>query len=190
MSFFLCRLTDPALTEGFSDYSNLIAWGETFPSNYLCVCLGLLGVSLRPTNGEDSPRTALGDTAGPREGQWQPGGNPHGCTRALARPSGQALPDGCCLQLCSCPAACPGEPWRGWIRSPTLHLAQAAWAARAVQAAKQVLGGRGGPWWPRRSSAATFVAPGFSLGNFQHCSFRFSAAGEEAYGCLKGINDA
>lgn len=88
------------------------------------------------------------------------------------------------------PAACPGEPWRGWIRSPTLHLAQAAWAARAVQAAKQVLGGRGGPWWPRRSSAATFVAPGFSLGNFQHCSFRFSAAGEEAYGCLKGINDA
>lgn len=30
LSFFLCRLTDPALTEGFSDYSDLIAWGKHF----------------------------------------------------------------------------------------------------------------------------------------------------------------
>lgn len=32
MSFFPRRLTDPALTGGFSDYSDLIAWGKPFPA--------------------------------------------------------------------------------------------------------------------------------------------------------------
>lgn len=154
MSFFLCRLIDPALTEGFSDYSNLIAWGETFPSNYLCVRLGLLGVSLRPTNGGNSPRTALGDTAGPREGQWQPGGNPHGCTHAPAGPSGQALPDGCCLQLCSCLLHALGSLGEaGSAHPPSIWHRQHGQHGQCRQPSKSsvaegVLGGQGGPQQP------------------------------------------
>lgn len=151
MSFFLCRLTDPALTEGFSDYSNLIAWGETFPSNYLCVCLGLLGVSLRPTNGGDSPRTALGDTAGPREGQWQPGGEPprlYPCSGQAFRtsPAGWMLPAVVLLPCCM--------PWGALERlDPLTHPPFGTGSVGSTGSA----GSQASPRWPRRSLVAKEV---------------------------------
>lgn len=152
--------------------------GETFPSNYLCVRLGSLSVSLCTTDRGDSPCVAG------CPGAWghSPGTGTHSCPRAPARLSGQALPAGCCLQSCSCLLHALGSP--GGARSAHPPL---AWHRQRGQCrqpgkssvAKEALGSHPPP----------SVTPGLSLGDFQHCSFHFSAEGEEAHGRLKGIND-
>lgn len=110
-------------------------------------------------------------------------GGTHGCPRTPASPLGQALPDGCCLRLRSCLLHALGSPGgAGSTRPPSAWRRQHGQCRQPGKSsvAEEVLG----------SHPPLSVAPGLSLGDFQHCSFHFSAAGEEAYGRLKGINDA
>lgn len=160
MSFFLCRLTDPAPTEGFSDYSDLIAWGKHFLAITYASGLARWVFPFTPWTAGTAlawhAAPVLGDTAGPREGQSQPGWHtrlpPRSSQPFRTSPAGWMLPAVALL-----PAACLGEPWGGRIHSPTLRLAQ---AARAVQAARQVLGGRGGPRQPPTPLCCTGAQPG------------------------------
>lgn len=105
--FFLCRLTDPALAEVFSDHSDLIAWGKHF-----------LAVTPVPV----LARWVFPFARRMAAAAWHGTQRPRGRT-ATARVA-QALPDGCHLQWC------PGRPWRGRIPSPTLLLEQAAGCPR------------------------------------------------------------
>lgn len=144
--------------------------GETFPSNSLSA---QLGTSNSGVSG-----------AGTGTGKHSPGGT-RGCPHALARISEQAWMDEHCPWLCSHLLPALGSPGEARSSCPRFlgPAAQAGWAARAarrVRGIREVFGCH--PSLP--------VTSGLSLGDFQHCSFHFSAAGEAAYGGLKGINDA
>lgn len=147
LSFFLCRLTDSALTEGFSDYRDLIAQGKHFLA--IMHVSGLAGwlFAFAPCMVGTAllwhAALAHGDAA---TAAWVPTGLHPRSSQAF----GTSPPEGHCLPLCSC----LGGPWRAWIRSPTLHLARAAWAAR------RVLGGRGGPGQPPTPLCHTGAQPG------------------------------
>lgn len=159
MSFFLRRLTDPALTEVFSDHRDLIARGKHF-----------LAITSAPV---------LARWVFPSARRWQEQPlTAHSRPRARAATArlAQALPDGCCLQWCPCLLRALGGPGEaGSPRPPS------AW--RRLPGKPSVAGG---PWRPPTPLCRT----GFSLGESQRCSFHFRAAGEAAYGHLKGINDA
>lgn len=157
LSFFLCRLTDPALTEGFSDYSDLIAWGKHFLAIIYVSGLARWVFPFAPGRAGTAlawhAAPALGDKAVPREGWSQPGWHtglhPHPGQAFRTSPAGWMLPAAVLL-----PAACLGDPRRGRIHTPTLPLAQAA------QAARQVLGGRGGPRQPPTPLCCAGAQPG------------------------------
>lgn len=107
--FFLRRLTDPALTEVFSDHSDLIARGKHF-----------LAITSAPV---------LARWVFPSARRWQEQpATAHSRPRARAATArlAQALRDGCCLQWCPCLLRAlggPGEagsprPPSAWRRLP------------------------------------------------------------------------
>lgn len=150
MSFFLCRLTDPAPTEGFSDYSDLIAWGETFPSNYLCVCLGLLGVSFTPRTVGTALARYLGTELAPGKGSGSLGG-----THTAAPTLWPGLQDKPCRvdAACSCAPACCMP--RGALErlDPLTHPPFGTGSMGSTGSA----GSQASPRWPRRSLVAEEV---------------------------------
>lgn len=143
--FSLCRLTDPALAEVFSDHNHLIAWGKHF-----------LAVTSAPVLAR---RVFLArHTAVPREGQPQQGRH----------------------KPCQADSTCTGAPGEALERpDPLAH-------PPLGQAAGKILGGQKRSSGPPNPGCRT----GFSLGEFQRCSFHFRAAGGAADGHLKGISGA
>lgn len=108
LSFFLHRLTDEALMEGFSDYSDLIAWGKHF---LLIPCLSSLASRALPSHCRQ------------RGHGLAQGMVPHGtalrfCQDLRTSPDKRPVPMAVPL-----PGACLGEPLGGPVHSPTLPLA-------------------------------------------------------------------
>lgn len=171
MSFFPRRLTDPALTGGFSDYSDLIAWGKPFPA---IPCLPSL--ALRTVGSVGLARGRAGTT------RVAHGAVPMPWPGLQNKPGWMNTARGC-APTCCLPWGAPGRPdplAHPFFLGPEARAGWAARAARRVRGVREVFGCH--PSLP--------VTSGLSLGDFQHCSFHFSAAGEAAYGGLKGINDA
>lgn len=145
--------------------------GETFPSNSLSAQLGTSNSGVSGT--------------GTGTGRHSPGGT-RGCPMpwpGLQNKPGWMNTARGCAPTCCLPWGAPGRPdplAHPFFLGPEARAGWAARAARRVCGVREVFGCH--PSLP--------VTSGLSLGDFQHCSFHFSAAGEAAYGGLKGINDA
>lgn len=158
LSFFLHRLTDEALMEGFSDYSDLIAWGKHF---LVIPCLSRLASRALPSHCRQQGH-------GLAQGMVPHGTALRFCQDLRTSSDKQPVPMAAPL-----PAACLGEPLGAGSTHPPYP-----WPLSTC-----------GLWWSG-CPQQLLVPAGLSLGDFQHCSFHFSAAEVEAYGRLKGINDA
>lgn len=135
LSFFLRRLTDAALMEGFSDYSDLIAWGKHF---LVIPCLSSLASGALPSlcrqrghglaQGMVPHGTAPALLPGPQDKPRQMA-SAHGCVPACCMPRGalgrpgspthSSLGPSAC-GVCSgwdVPCSCPSQQGSAWVIS-------------------------------------------------------------------------